>query len=89
MDAIADGEDCYVAGVMEHIELAGVHSGDSACSLPPFSLPDEIISEIKRQTKMLGLALGVKGLLNIQFAVRDGEVYLWRLTPGHPGLFLL
>ena len=81
VDAIADGEDCYVAGVMEHIELAGVHSGDSACSLPPFSLPDEIISEIKRQTKMLGLALGVKGLLNIQFAVRDGEVYLLEVNP--------
>jgi carbamoyl-phosphate synthase large subunit len=81
VDAISDGEDCYVAGVMEHIELAGVHSGDSACSLPPFSLPDEIIGEIKRQTKLLGLALKVRGLLNIQFAVRDGEIYLLEVNP--------
>ena len=81
VDAICDGEDCYVAGVMEHIELAGVHSGDSACSLPPFSLSPEIIGEIKRQTKLLGLALKVYGLLNIQFAVRDDEIYLLEVNP--------
>ena len=71
VDAICDGQDVFVAGVMEHIEEAGVHSGDSACALPPYSLPDSIIAEIESQTKRLALALAVKGLINIQFAVKN------------------
>ncbi|WP_372915196.1 carbamoyl-phosphate synthase large subunit, partial [Sandarakinorhabdus sp.] len=71
VDAVADGETVFVAGVLEHIEEAGVHSGDSACSLPPYSLPNDIIAEIERQTGVLARALKVKGLMNIQFAVKD------------------
>jgi hypothetical protein len=81
VDAICDGEDVCIAGVMQHIEEAGVHSGDSACSLPPYSLGDEIVAEIERQTRALALALGVKGLMNVQFAVKDGEVYLIEVNP--------
>jgi carbamoyl-phosphate synthase large subunit len=81
VDAVADGETVFVAGVLEHIEEAGVHSGDSACSLPPYSLPDDIIAEIKRQTEVLAHALKVKGLMNIQFAVKDGDVYLIEVNP--------
>jgi len=81
VDAICDGSDVFVAGVMEHIEEAGVHSGDSACSLPPYSLPDKIVEEMKRQAKVLALELGVVGLMNIQFAVKDGEVYLIEVNP--------
>src|SRR5690606_11543646 len=76
VDAIADGTDVVVAGVMQHIEEAGVHSGDSACSLPPYSLSDAIVGEIERQTVALATALKVKGLMNVQFAVKDGDVYL-------------
>jgi len=81
VDAICDGSDVFVAGVLEHIEEAGVHSGDSACSLPPYSLPDKIVEEMKRQAKVLALELGVVGLMNIQFAVKDGEVYLIEVNP--------
>jgi carbamoyl-phosphate synthase large subunit len=81
VDAIADGTDVVVAGVLQHIEEAGVHSGDSACSIPPYSLPAEIIAEIERQTEALARALKVKGLMNIQFAVKDGEVYLIEVNP--------
>ncbi|HVJ02833.1 MAG TPA: carbamoyl-phosphate synthase large subunit, partial [Sphingomonas sp.] len=81
VDAIADGEDVVVAGVLQHIEEAGVHSGDSACSIPPYSLPAEIIAEIERQTHALARALKVKGLMNIQFAVKDGVVYLIEVNP--------
>ncbi|WP_294250661.1 carbamoyl-phosphate synthase large subunit [uncultured Sphingomonas sp.] len=81
VDAIADGTDVVVAGVLQHIEEAGVHSGDSACSIPPYSLPAEIIAEIERQTVALARALKVKGLMNIQFAVKDGEVYLIEVNP--------
>ncbi|MFN4096598.1 MAG: carbamoyl-phosphate synthase large subunit, partial [Sphingomonas sp.] len=81
VDAISDGDDVVVAGVLQHIEEAGVHSGDSACSLPPYSLPDAIIAEIERQTDALARALSVKGLMNIQFAVKDGEVYLIEVNP--------
>ncbi len=81
VDAISDGDDVVVAGVLQHIEEAGVHSGDSACSLPPYSLPDAIIAEIERQTEALARALKVKGLMNIQFAVKDGEVYLIEVNP--------
>jgi carbamoyl-phosphate synthase large subunit len=81
VDAIADGDDVVVAGILQHIEEAGVHSGDSACSLPPYSLPKEIIDEIARQTDALARALQVKGLMNIQFAVKDGNVYLIEVNP--------
>jgi len=81
VDAICDGEDVVVAGVLQHIEEAGVHSGDSACSLPPYSLSDEIIAEIERQTVLLAHGLSVKGLMNIQFAVKDGLVYLIEVNP--------
>ncbi|MDB5719152.1 MAG: carbamoyl phosphate synthase large subunit, partial [Sphingomonas bacterium] len=81
VDALADGTDVVVAGVMQHIEEAGVHSGDSACSLPPYSLSAEIIAEIERQTDALARALEVRGLMNIQFAVKDNEVYLIEVNP--------
>ncbi len=81
VDAIADGDDVVVAGILQHIEEAGVHSGDSACSLPPYSLPKPIIDEIARQADALARALHVKGLMNIQFAVKDGEVYLIEVNP--------
>ena len=81
VDAIADGTDVVVAGVMQHIEEAGVHSGDSACTLPPYSLPDTIVAEIKRQADSLARALMVKGLMNVQFAVKNGEVYLIEVNP--------
>ncbi len=81
VDAICDGTDVTVAGVMQHIEEAGVHSGDSACSLPPYSLSAEIIAEIERQTVALAHALSVVGLMNIQFAVKDGVVYLIEVNP--------
>ncbi|KTT70012.1 carbamoyl-phosphate synthase large subunit [Sphingomonas endophytica] len=81
VDAICDGEDVVVAGVLQHIEEAGVHSGDSACSIPPYSLPPEIIAEIERQAEALAHGLSVVGLMNIQFAVKDGQVYLIEVNP--------
>ena len=81
VDAIADGEITVIGGLMEHIEEAGIHSGDSACVLPPYSLPREIQAEIVRQTKALAAELGVIGLMNIQFAVKDGDVYLLEVNP--------
>ncbi len=81
VDAICDGDEVYIAGVMEHIEEAGVHSGDSACSLPPYTLSDEIIAELKLQAEVLALELGVVGLMNVQFAVKDDDVYLIEVNP--------
>ena len=81
VDAICDGTDVAVCGVLQHIEEAGVHSGDSACSIPPHSLTADIVGEIERQTRELALALKVKGLMNVQFAVKDGEVYLIEVNP--------
>ncbi|GGI75561.1 carbamoyl-phosphate synthase large chain [Polymorphobacter multimanifer] len=81
VDAIADADTVQVAGVLQHIEEAGVHSGDSACSIPPYSLSPEIIAEIERQTALLARALSVRGLMNIQFAVKDGLVYLIEVNP--------
>ncbi|WP_121062924.1 carbamoyl-phosphate synthase large subunit [Chachezhania antarctica] len=81
VDALCDGKDVHVAGIMQHIEEAGVHSGDSACSLPPHSLPREIIAEVEVQTRALALALNVVGLMNVQFAVKDGEIYLIEVNP--------
>ena len=81
VDAICDGKDVFVAGVMEHIEEAGIHSGDSACSLPPNSLKKPVIAEMERQTKVMALALNVVGLMNVQFAIKDGEVYVLEVNP--------
>jgi len=81
VDAIADGERVVVAGIMEHIEEAGIHSGDSACALPPFSLPADIVTAIEEQTEALAMALGVRGLMNVQFAVQDGEIYVLEVNP--------
>ncbi len=81
VDALADGQDVFVAGIMEHIEEAGIHSGDSACVLPPHTVAPTIIAELRRQTEELARALGVVGLMNIQFAVKDGDVYVLEVNP--------
>ncbi len=81
VDAISDGKTVVIGGIMEHIEEAGVHSGDSACCLPPVSLDEKILAEIKRQTKLIAYALKVKGLINIQFAVKDSQVYILEVNP--------
>ncbi|CAO1652393.1 carbamoyl-phosphate synthase large subunit [Parasphingorhabdus sp. NYA22] len=81
VDAICDGDEVIVCGLLQHIEEAGVHSGDSACSIPPYSLDDAIIAEMERQTEALAFGLKVRGLMNIQFAVKDGEVYLIEVNP--------
>ena len=81
VDALCDGKSVHVAGIMQHIEEAGVHSGDSACSLPPYSLSADTIAEIERQTEALALALNVCGLMNVQFAVKDGVIYLIEVNP--------
>ncbi len=81
VDAICDGDIVVIGGIMEHIEEAGVHSGDSACTLPPVNLSAEIIKEVKRQTKLLALNLNVLGLLNIQFAIKDNKVYILEVNP--------
>ncbi|AZV79199.1 carbamoyl-phosphate synthase large subunit [Parasedimentitalea marina] len=81
VDAICDGKDVHVAGIMQHIEEAGVHSGDSACSLPPYSLSDDVLTEIKAQTFALAKGLNVVGLMNIQFAIKDGVIYLIEVNP--------
>ena len=81
VDALADGETVHIAGVMQHIEEAGVHSGDSACSLPPHSLPDAVVERIGAEAEALARALGVRGLMNAQFAVQDGEIFLIEVNP--------
>jgi carbamoyl-phosphate synthase large subunit len=81
VDALCDGEQVVVAGVMQHIEEAGIHSGDSACTLPPYNLAPEIVAEMERQAEALAFALGVRGLMNIQFAVKGTEVYLIEVNP--------
>ena len=81
VDCLADGRDTFVAGIMEHIEEAGIHSGDSACSLPPYSLEPAVIKELERQTRELALALKVVGLMNVQFAIKDGRVYVLEVNP--------
>ena len=81
VDAVTDGETVYVAGIMEHIEEAGIHSGDSACSLPPYSLPEDVLADIRRQTATLARALGVIGLMNVQFAIKDKDVYILEVNP--------
>ena len=81
VDCLSDGTDCFVAGIMQHIEEAGIHSGDSACSLPPYSLPDDITAQVRTQTIALAMALKVKGLMNVQFAVKDGDIYIIEVNP--------
>ena len=81
VDAICDGKRVVIGGIMEHIEQAGVHSGDSACSLPPVNINKKLLNEIARQTKLLALELNVKGLINIQFAVKDDQVYILEVNP--------
>jgi len=81
VDAICDGETVYIAGILEHIEEAGVHSGDSACSLPPYTLSDVVKAKLEEQTKALALELGVRGLMNVQYAIKDEEIYLIEVNP--------
>jgi len=81
VDAISDGKQVVIGGIMEHIEEAGVHSGDSACSLPPISIKENVIAEIKKQTKLLAIELKVKGLINIQFAVKNDDIYILEVNP--------
>ncbi|MBF0559242.1 MAG: carbamoyl-phosphate synthase large subunit [Nitrospirae bacterium] len=81
VDAIADGVDVVIGGVMEHIEEAGIHSGDSACSIPPYSLPRDVVEEIMKQSKALARELEVRGLMNVQFAVKEGEIFILEVNP--------
>ncbi|MGC2221725.1 MAG: carbamoyl-phosphate synthase large subunit [Methylocella sp.] len=81
VDALSDGRQVFICGIMEHIEEAGIHSGDSACSLPPRSLAPETIAELEEETKKLALALGVGGLMNAQYALKDGEIYVLEVNP--------
>jgi len=81
VDAVCDGENVFIGGLMEHIEQAGVHSGDSACSLPPYTLSDEIQQELGRQVEAMARKLGVVGLMNTQFAIKDNEVYILEVNP--------
>jgi carbamoyl-phosphate synthase large subunit len=81
VDCLADGTDAEIAGIMEHIEEAGIHSGDSACVLPPHSLKPEIIAELTRQTRELALALKVGGLMNVQYAIKNGDIYVLEVNP--------
>ena len=81
VDALADGEECYVAGIMQHVEEAGVHSGDSACVIPPMSLGEEMLDEIRATTRKIALELGVIGLINVQYAVAQGGLYVIEANP--------
>jgi len=81
VDCLSDGNDAFIAGIMEHIEEAGIHSGDSACSLPPRTLSNEMIDELERQAKSMAKALNVVGLMNVQFAIKDGTVYVLEVNP--------
>ncbi len=81
VDALSDGQDVFIAGVMEHIEEAGIHSGDSACSLPVHSLSAEMVAELERQTAAMARALKVGGLMNVQYAIKDGEVFVLEVNP--------
>jgi len=81
VDALCDGTEVVIGGIMEHIEEAGIHSGDSACSLPPYSISDELVAEIRRQTVLMALELNVKGLMNVQYAIKDGKIYILEVNP--------
>ena len=81
VDALSDGTDVYIGAILEHIEEAGIHSGDSACVTPPFSLPDSVVETLKSHTRRLALAVGTRGLVNIQYAVKDGRVFVIEVNP--------
>ena len=81
VDAICDGKEVFIGGIMEHIEEAGIHSGDSACSLPPYSIGNDIVDELKKQTQIMAMALNVVGLINIQYAIKDRIVYVLEVNP--------
>ena len=81
VDALCDGHEVVIGGIMEHIEEAGIHSGDSACSLPPYSISRELVNEIRRQTELMALELNVKGLMNVQYAIKDGTIYILEVNP--------
>jgi len=81
VDCLSDGKDVFVAGIMQHIEEAGIHSGDSACSLPPYSLSDKVIEDVREETAKLAIALNVVGLMNVQYALKDGEIYVIEVNP--------
>ena len=81
VDAVCDGESVYIGGVMEHIEEAGIHSGDSACSIPPYTLSEDVIGRIREHSRALAMRLGVRGLMNVQFAVKDQRVYVLEVNP--------
>jgi carbamoyl-phosphate synthase large subunit len=81
VDCLADGKDTFIAGIMEHIEEAGIHSGDSACSLPPYSLSTDTLKALEEQTRALALALDVGGLMNVQYALKDGDIYVLEVNP--------
>jgi carbamoyl-phosphate synthase large subunit len=81
VDCLCDGKDTFVVGIMEHIEEAGIHSGDSACSLPPHSLNADTVAELERQTRALALGLNVVGLMNVQYAIKDGDIYVLEVNP--------
>ena len=81
VDAISDGKDVFIAGILEHIEEAGVHSGDSACSLPPQTIPKSILREIERITNLIVLKLNIKGFINIQYAIKDSKVFVLEVNP--------
>jgi carbamoyl-phosphate synthase large subunit len=81
VDCICDGEQVYVAGVMEHIEEAGIHSGDSACALPPYTLSPAMVTELKAETELMAKALGVVGLMNVQYAIKDNVIYVLEVNP--------
>jgi carbamoyl-phosphate synthase large subunit len=81
VDCLADGKDTYIAGIMEHIEEAGIHSGDSACALPPHSLSAKMIEALEDQTRALALSLNVGGLMNVQYAIKNGDIYVLEVNP--------
>src|SRR5690606_26611225 len=81
VDAICDGEQVVIGGIMQHIEQAGVHSGDSACSFPPYNLSEAIQNQMREQTKRMALELGVVGLMNVQFAIKGDEIFVLEVNP--------
>jgi carbamoyl-phosphate synthase large subunit len=81
VDAVCDGETVYIGGVMEHIEEAGIHSGDSACSIPPYTLTEDVVERIREHSRALAMRLGVRGLMNVQFAVKDQQIYVLEVNP--------
>ena len=81
IDALSDGDDIFIAGILEHIEEAGVHSGDSACSIPPFSLDEKILKSLEKQVRLLAKDLNVIGLMNVQFAIKGSEIFILEVNP--------